>query len=361
MKLTRSMRVVLWSTFWLLFIVVGAELIVAEGLLWRNYTWEPYILTMELDDWTHNAFVIKDLLKDKDTAYHHVIFLGGSAGREAVFDDLTMSKKISQSVGKKIKFTSICSSNQTFADEAKIIEALKPLDATFVIPVESLRFSRGARDQLVIYHDHGFHHPKYYYMTADSRINDILQDAGIEIGLLHRSRLLRTTQVLGRYIHRRLERVARGENLAIHFTRHRYIGDPPPDKKYCLEIEERINASAKEYYENFELNFELLSTAIDLARGNGNEVVLLDFPTNPDFHYHLTEIEPHYDSVLNVLLEEKNIRYIDSRPLAEWQFEDYRDFRHMRDSGREKFEGILLTMLTDFVDDIKTNKEMARK
>jgi hypothetical protein len=348
----RRFRILLWFFSWLFFIMVMGELFLSLGYPFRFRSLEPYLLRKENDDWTRNAFVIQDLRnRDRTCDSRDFVFIGSSTSLEAITEDSLLQERIQELTLEPVLFTSLCSSLMTFSDEIKIVNALGDLNCTLLIGIEPLRFKYKARVQLEQPLSK-YSNLKYYYLNADPALVAILSDYGFNPPITERFSLFRSTTVLGEMIKKQLSHIMKtgGEIKYTIYNRHA-VGEKTPVKEKDREKYIRgLTNTLKHYKEEFDLNFVLLEKEIDIATSNGNGIILIDLPCNPLFQDQMEAYYPGYDEKIKELVAEKGIRYLDMRTTVKLVAEDFRDFHHMRNSGRVKFTEALAAHLVDYMN-----------
>lgn len=344
----KEYRVLAWIFIWILFILGCFEILLAAGYPWKHSSLEPYLLRNNGDYWTHNGFEIQRLKKAAFSKKNKemFIFLGGSVGLEAITTDEEMSRMLSDRLNRPILFSSLCSSYKTFSDEIKIIEELGSLNTTIIFNTEILRFKTTNDKQLTRFSKKTEHeHLKYYFLPTSTYSRAILEQNGIEVGIKHRTRVFRTGMVFGEILKKKLYRFffARERFKTIH-DRHNVIGKPV-DEKRQKELSTILDSMLENITKVYSVNYQLFKAAVNEALANGNRVILAETPTNPLFDDQLETFTPKYNKLIQDLILEKNLAYIDLRDAADWQPEDFRDLHHMLPSGRKKHTVMLAEKL----------------
>lgn len=326
------------------------EVLLAAGYPWKYSSLEPYLLRNNADDWTHNGFEIQRIKKATSSKNnkHVVIFLGGSVGIEAITTDEEMSRMLSDRMNRPVFFRNLCSSYKTFSDEIKIIEELGSLNATIIFNTEILRFKTTNDKQLVRFFKETEHeHLKYYFLPTSTYSSAILEQFNIEAGIKHRVRVFRTSTVFGEILKKKLYLYffsARKRVKSIH-VRHTADGKKPVDEKRQKALSIILDSELENIAKAHHVNYQLFRAAIGKAQSNGNRVILVDTPTNPLFDNQMEAFTPKYNKLIQDLVKEKNLEYIDLRDAADWKPEDFRDLHHMLPSGRGKYTAVLAEKL----------------
>ena len=342
----RSGRVLAWCLFWILFLGIGAEALLARGIPWRFANLEPYLLYGPSDAWTHTTFLVHQL-KNRQRPQKLFISLGGSATLEAVTEDEDVSRALSEAVSEPVEFVTLASSHKTFGDEAKIAEALGAVGATVLIPLDILSFTKRPEDQLIKKSESGAL-PKYYGFSAPAKVHEILASSQAPVSPTGRIRVFQSMLHFGNAFKAALKRVATGGALKVEYRRHA-LGDMIPIDEAAIErhnqwLPEELEALAA----RAEVNLQLLEVAVDILTAHRNRVVLVDLPTNPIFDHHLRPQRPVYDRLVAQLVAKKGIGYLDLRRKVQLSSNDFNDFHHLRRPGREKFTAALAAVLSRF-------------
>jgi hypothetical protein len=348
----KEVRILAWAVFWLVVIFGISEYTISSGWPW-NISWiEPYMLRKKNDDWTHNAFTIQKI-KDSSRAAEEetFVFIGGSIALEAISSDSIISRRINELSGKRVNFKSISATYQTFADNAKIMEELGPINGTLLIGIEPLSFKAKLSSQITEKLKTGHTHLKYYYLTAGPGTNSILSEYGFEGGPFHSLHLFKTAKVFGEILKKKAPVFLTSGYRAAQTTYSRHaVGDKTPvTEEKRKEQVKWLEALLKDYNKFHKMNLDLLGEIVNITLSNGNRVILIDIPDNPIYKEQISKFNDHYNDMVREFVAEKDVGYIDMRYAAEWEPEDYRDVHHMRSFGRKKFTEALARKLSDYL------------
>ncbi len=345
----KNVPLTIWAIVWFFIIAAGLELVVSYGLIWRFPDLEKYLLRKNNDHWTHSAFEIEKIQNHRENDQDKLlVFIGGSVSLEAISQDRIISKKINRLTGMTIGFKSICTSYQTFSDNAKIVEALGDFGGIILIGIEPANFKSWPERQLVQRLKSGHLHKKYYYLSGPGSINDILEKNGMKVGVYHRINLIRTAQVFGEIVNKQVRYLIkhRGKWKRVLHKRHA-AGDGKPVR--VRRIKTGIDSFCQRllcWYNTYhKLNLELLKETIRIAHANGNKVILVDMPNSPVFEKIISKFSPHYDIMIRKVVKKLGVGYIDMRQAAEWDLQDFKDFHHLRRPGRQKLTRALAVSL----------------
>lgn len=346
----KEFRILAWVFIWIIVILGCFEVLLAAGYPWKYSSLEPYLLRDNADDWTHNGFEIQRIKKAASSKNKKqvVIFLGGSVGVEAITTDEEMSRMLSDRLNSPVLFRSLCSSYKTFSDEIKIVEELGSLNATIIFNTEILRFKTTNDKQLVRFFKETEHeHLKYYFLPTSTYSRAILEQYNIEAGIKHSVRVFRTGMIFGEILKKKLYRCffsARKRVKSIH-VRHSSDGKKPVDEKRQEALSIILNSELENIAKVYNVNYQLFRAAIGKAHSNGNRVILVDTPINPLFDDQMEAFTLKYNQLIQDLVQEKNLAYLDLRDAADWEPEDFRDLHHMLPSGRGKYTAVLAEKL----------------
>jgi len=334
-------------------ILIASEWLLDNGWPWRVSTLESYMNRKKNDDWTHNAFEIQRIKnRDRDEAGESFVFLGGSISLEVVDSDDNVSREISRLTGKPAFFKSICASYQTPADDAKIIKELGDFGGTVLIGIEPLTFKATQDRQLHQMRNNGDDHLKYYYLDSFGAINDILLKHGYDVQWDQNYRLTRSAKVFGEIIKKRaiLALTSLGKKRHILYDRHAVGDKTPVTEKKKIAQRKWLRKLRMIYDYASELNLDLLRLGIDVAKANGNRVIIVDLPVNPIYEKEYALFQPEYDEMVRKLVNENGLGYIDMRDSGGWKPEDFRDVHHMRSVGQKRFSPILARKLVNYLE-----------
>ncbi|MBN2225334.1 MAG: hypothetical protein JW765_11695 [Deltaproteobacteria bacterium] len=348
----RRFRIVLWFCFWLTLITAAGQYLLSAGFPFRFSSLEPYLLRKENDDWTHNAFVMQDLknrIRTDDS--RDFVFIGSSTSLEAITEDSLVNERLLRLTRRQTRFTSLCSSLMTFSDEIKIVDELGDINCTLLIGIEPLRFKYEARVQLEQPLPK-YTSSKYYYLSTNSALVAILSDYGFSTPITERFSLFRSATAFGEIVKKQLSYMKEtgGEiEYTIH-NRHAVGEKKPVSEKDRERLAQGLTNALKRYTEEFDMNYRLLEKEIDIAASNGNRIILVDLPFNPLFQDEMDQYYPVYNEKIKDLVNEKGIEYLDMRTGITLVAEDFRDFHHMRHSGRIRFTEALADYLAGYMN-----------
>lgn len=349
----KTQRIILWTFIWIILLLLIFEYSLSIGIPWIFSSLEPYLLRKENDDWTHIAFEIQRIKNRKrDPNNSFFIYLGGSAGLESIYSEKIMEKRLYELAKRKIKFKSLSSSYKTFVDEIKIIDELGDVEGIIIIPIEALSFKKKLDVQVEEFLKKSNHnHLKYYFLTLNQNAGKILSDYGYKIKLSDKLYFLKSAKVIGEIIKKRyINKILSMKRIkSVKYNPHAVGDKTPVNEKDKLKNSKWLKKLLEKYKEYYELNLKLLKETIDIAKSNNNKVILVDLPNNPIFNNEISEFYTHYDLMINDLIKEKKVYYIDMRYAANWKPEDFRDVHHMRSFGQKKFSEELAVRLADYL------------
>ena len=119
----------------------------------------------------------------------------------------------------------------------------------------------------------------------------------------------------------------------------------PVDKKRQEELSIILDSELENIATFYKVNYQLLKATVSKAQSNGNNVILAETPINPLFDDQMEAFTPKYNQLIQDLVQEKDLVYLDLRDAADWEPEDFRDLHHMLPSGREKYTAVLAEKL----------------
>jgi hypothetical protein len=355
----KELRILIWTLIWIVFLLVIGEALIANGWPWKISMAKPYLLRKNNDDWTHNAFEIQRIKKMSDPQKSELlVFIGGSVSLEAIYKDNMVSRSLTAQTGRPTNFVSLCSSYQTFADNAKIVHELGKFGGTILIGIEPLSFKAPLEYQLTQVLEDGRIHHKYYFLRSPAGITRILNRHGFGAGIFEQIRLFRTMQFLGESLQRKSTVFfkANTDIPSVVYNRHA-VGDKTPVSGNQSKRQRKwLKKLRKRYSKYWRLNLDLLKEIIRIAQSNGNDVIIIDLPDNPIFSEEIASFNPHYDNMISRLRQATGIGYIDMRNAVRWAPEDFRDVHHMRSFGQKKFFPVLSEKLTEYLNNRREHK-----
>jgi len=349
----KELRILAWTILWVVAIIGVCEYAFSHGWPWKISVLEPYMLRGRGDGWVHCAFELQRIKhRNRTNEDGFFVFIGGSTGLEAITQDALVEEKLRETTGKKIGFSSLCSSYKSFSDETKIVEELGDFGGILLIGMEALRLKTSIDEQLEKVLTTGNTIQKHFYLSSSDRINRILSDYGLRVDLTQRFLLFRTMEMIGVLVKRSGLHFlsSRGEIRRLVFVRNHAAEKKPP-----LNTEDREKFKTTTFpkiiekcRKNGKMNMDLLGEVINIAQQNNNRVVLVDMPINPLFQHEMEKFHVTYDEMILDLVKESGVKYIDMRDAAEWTHEDFRDIHHARSPGQKKFSDALVHVVSGY-------------
>lgn len=336
--------VFVWTLVWCVALVA-----IAEGTLrgWNGYLppkFEPYMLSHERDVWVHNAFQISRLKAEEETSEKmNILLWGGSTSLAAIMDDPTMERLLKDRAGKEINFISLSSNLASGVDFAKLIEKIGPTHATLFIGIEPDPLQRVIDVQLDA-NISGKYFPKYVYLPVPERIQPILERYDGPLPISRQLLLHRTAKLLGESIRNRINK----RFIKVAFYSHNRERN---QQSYVPQLE-----VMREHYSvwpgrgpYFEKNFELLKEGIRMAKDNGIRIVLMDLPYPLSSKIFREKVDVHYDRLIQSLVKEESLGYLDTRHWRKWEDIDFSDPSHLNQKGRTAFTGLFIEHIAKHV------------
>ncbi len=348
----RPVPVAALTLAWFLTLVMGLEWAFREGYPFKWRDLEPYYLLRSNDDWGHVGFKLQRIRADHEPHHQRYVFLGGSAALEAITTDAEMTEHLRERLGTEdVWFHSLVSSYKTFADEAKLVDALAGIPGvTLLVHVEPWRFKTAPKDQVEYSDTTGRFVPKYYYLPLPEELNPVLGEAKDPVPWV------RQVSLVANHMPRVGEILKKRARLYFEYDRwytYRYRrhqasnGKKPWSKERYTAFASRI-PNNKQYQKFSDYNFEILQTAIVMAQEAGHRVILVEAAVNAESERALAEFGKGYPDDIAALMDATGVKYMDFAMQEQWPNELFRDHHHMLDAGRERFTRTFADALVRF-------------
>ena len=334
----RPKHIIAWGVFWSILLSLGLEVFFATGGFFRFASIESYLLFGPVDSWTHNQILLHKLRTSERTrtsTASRYFFLGGSVGLEAIHSDEDILQKLGNLDDNGTEFISLNSSLKTLGDETKIVDALKGVKGTLIIPIEALLMVKTSTAQINA-RSAGRLTRKYTGLPISDEVTKIINEHGGKIDFIDRSFLLRNTYSLGHALRGILKRSTSG-NPKTTYKRHA-VGGMLPEGEESIRRHRLWMPKSLEKYDQFApMNWKLLSYIAKERKRQAQSVVLVDVPINPILQDLLAPYEERYIRDLKAFVERHGVTYWNFHKELNLPPEDFKDVHHLLPSGREKF------------------------
>lgn len=336
-------KIVLWAAFWLLVMALACEGAIRAGLPFKIESMKPYMLLRDTDDWTECAFVFEKIKRAQQAGQDEIfVMLGGSSCREAISSDEDMARMLSEKSGKKVSFFSICTSDQTPHDAAKILAGMDVPGLTVLLTRTPMNFYLGV-DRV--------HGKDFFFLKTSPEIRDLLEKHGIEPSFVQRFALSRTMLKFGQVLNRHLRRfIKRGELKKISHKRHYYTGKPFGDDRALKKYEPELNRRLKSYDRKHKLGFDLTRLTMETALKRGQSAHFLWIPPNPKMNRNYLQREAHFYPILDEMARDLKVDIIDMRESSDWTHTEYHDYFHLLKPGQKRFMDVFVDRLVKLIE-----------
>jgi hypothetical protein len=347
-----TMRVAAFTLMWLIVLLGSIEASFRDGFPFRYPLLEPYYLLKSNDDWGHAGFELQKILQHHNQGDIRYVFLGGSAGLEAITTDEDILDRLADKGAPPVSFHSLVSSHKTFGDEAKLISALsKTSGLTLLIHTEAWRFQIPPQRQIEFTNASlaaGLV-AKYYFLPVPPEIRPSLTKAAFQdVPFLRQYTLLgNMLPKIGELLKKRINLYPEHQKwLLYQHDRHKVSRSAVPRNSSQIEQINRRIREDSDYQENAEYNFSLLETTINIALEAGHHVILVEAPINEMMREEIEHWGDGYPERRDVLIASTGIEHIDFATGSVWHNELFRDHHHMLEAGRQRFTENLAEVLS---------------
>ena len=184
----RPYRILGWFFIWFALIVALSTFAGMHGWPWRFTQLQEYLLRHPRDNWLFNAFSIYSMRDGDARKTTRIVYVGGSVCLEGIPSDDWMSKALTDRLNRQVRFVSVCSPYQNFADEARIAYALGAFDGMLILGTEPVFFSKVPERQFQARPAHGeqggngyFYLPIPLFHPGSGATAPVVRRAGEEI------------------------------------------------------------------------------------------------------------------------------------------------------------------------------------
>ncbi len=333
----RPHRILAWFIAWLLLISTAATFLGMNGWPWRAVSLQPYLLRNAGDNWLYNAFSIYSINDDDGHNLTKIVYVGGSVCLESLPSDERMSSELANRLAQPVRFTSICSPYQNFADEARIVDALGAFSGLLVLGTEPAFFSKVPQRQFEARADSGEAGGYgYFYLPVQPLIRDIVRKEGVDLDAYADIWQFWKTgpRALGEATARALR------DGPIELRRHRISGYRDLDYQ---AVADKFIAN---YHRSADMNEALRRETIRSALQHGNRVALVEIPNNEALMSLFDPLRSDYRQRIGRMTNELSVSYLVPQARASWTQQDFFDTHHLSPAGREKFVTILADLLS---------------
>ena len=332
----RPYRILAWFVTWFLLIFAATTFVGMSGWPWQFSSLQPYLLRNAGDNWLHNAFSIYRTNDADSQNLTKIVYVGGSVCLESLPSDTRMADELTSRLQRPVRFTSICSPYQNFADEARIVHALGAFSGWLILGTEPAFFSKVPERQFEARADAGEAGGYgYFYLPIQPRLRDIVGIEGVSVSAYTDIREFWKTGP--RAISDATKRALR--DGPIELRRHRITAYRNVD--YQIVADKFIT----NYRRSARMNDALRREAIQSALLNGNRVALIEIPNDEALMGLFDPIREDYQTRVRKMVSEFSIRYLVPQTLASWTKQDFFDTHHLSPRGREKFVSVLSDLL----------------
>jgi hypothetical protein len=336
----RPYRILGWFVTWLMLIVALSTLAGMHGWPWRHTGLQEYLLRHPRDNWLFNAFSIYSL-RDGDTRKTtRIVYVGGSVCLESIPSDDRMSNELTDRLDRNIRFVSICSPYQNFADEARIAHALGAFGGMLILGTEPVFFSKVAARQFQARPGRGEEDGNgYFYLPIPATLRRIARDEGVNVTVL--SDIRQFWRMAPRALNQAIVRARHEGRTSLLRHRLREYRD--------LDYQNVANKFIHKYWNSVNVNEALRRETIRTATQSGNRVALVEIPNDEALLGLFDPIRADYRQRVERIVEDFSLDYLVPQSRSAWTKRDFFDTHHLSPAGREKFASILTDLLVPLI------------
>jgi len=336
----RPYRILGWFLFWFALIVAVSTFAGMHGWPWRITQLQEYLLRHPRDNWLFNAFSIYSLRDGGSQNTTSIVYVGGSVCLEGIPSDDWMSNTLTGRLNRQVRFVSVCSPYQNFADEARIAHALGAFGGILILGTEPVFFSKVPERQFQARPGNGEQGGNgYFYLPIPAQLRRIARDEGLDINVL--SDVRHFWQIAPRALRQATVRALQGGRTSLHRHRIREYRD--------LDYENVANNFISKYWNSAKVNEAFRRETIRAATRSGNRVALVEIPNDEALLGLFDPIRTDYQQRVERIVEDFSVDYLVPQSKRAWTNIDFFDTHHLSPTGRVKFGSILSDLLVPLV------------
>ena len=337
----RPHRILGWFVTWFALIVALSTFAGMHGWPWRFTELQDYLLRHPRDNWLFNAFSIYSMrdgsIRDGDARKTtRIVYVGGSVCLEGIPSDDWMSNALTDRLNRQVRFVSVCSPYQNFADEARIAYALGAFDGLLILGTEPVFFSKAPERQFQARPDQGEQGGNgYFYLPIPAQLRRIARAEGLNVNVL--SDVLQFWRVAPHALRQATVRALREGRTSLRRHRIREYRD--------LDYVTVANKFINKYWNSVKVNEAFRRETIRSAIRSGNRVALVEIPNDEALLGLFDPIRTDYRQRVERIVEDFSVDYLVPQSTSAWTKSDFFDTHHLSATGREKFASILADLL----------------
>jgi len=332
----RAYRILGWFFIWFALIVALSTFAGMHGWPWRFTQLQEYLLRHPRDNWLFNAFSIYSMRDGDARKTTRIVYVGGSVCLEGIPSDDWMSNAITERLNRQVRFVSICSPYQNFADEARIAYALGAFDGMLILGTEPVFFSKVPGRQFQARPGQGKQGGNgYFYLPIPAQLRRIARDEGLNISAL--SDVHQFWRIAPRALRQATVRALTEGRTSLRRHRIREYRD--------LDYENVANKFINKYWNSVNVNDAFRRETIRTATRSGNRVALVEIPNDEALLGLFDPIRTDYQRRVERIVEDFSVDYLVPQSKSTWTKSDFFDTHHLSPIGREKFGSILSDLL----------------
>ena len=336
----RPYRILAWAIGWFLLVVAAVTFLGMSGWPWRLTSLQPYLVRYAADNWLYNAFSIYSVDDGDSQNLTKIVYVGGSVCLEGLPSDSRMETELDKRLERPVRFVSICSPYQNFADEARIVDALGSFDGILVLGTEPPFFSKVADRQFEATADAGeADRNGNFYLPIPANLRRIAIREGVEVSLL--TDVSQFWKVAPAAIMQAWSRASRDGETRLR--RHRITAYREVDYD---DLARRVIAN---YWASADMNESLRRETIRTAVTAGNRVAIFEIPNDEAMLALFDPIRDDYQQRIDRMVRDLSPLYFRPQSKSSWVKQDFFDVHHMSPTGREKFAPILADFLASAI------------
>jgi hypothetical protein len=265
-----------------------------------------------------------------------IVYVGGSVCLEGIPSDDWMSNALTDRLNRQVRFVSVCSPYQNFADEARIAHALGAFGGILILGTEPVFFSKVPERQFQARPGRGKQGGNgYFYLPIPSQLRRIAREEGLNVTAL--SDVRQFWQMAPRALTQATARALREGRTSLRRHRIREYRD--------LDYENVANKFINKYWNSVNVNEAFRRETIRTATRSGNRVALVEIPNDEALIGLFDPIRTDYRHRVERIVEEFSLDYLRPQSRSAWTKNDFFDTHHLSPTGREKFGSILSDLL----------------
>ena len=336
----RPYRILGWFVTWFVLIVALSTFAGMHGWPWRFIELQEYLLRHPRDNWLFNAFSIYSMREGDTRKTTRIVYVGGSVCLEGIPSDDWMSNALNERLDRHVRFVSICSPYQNFADEARIAHALGAFDGMLILGTEPVFFSKVPERQFQARPGKGEQGGNgYFYLPIPAQLRRIARDEGVNVTVL--SDVRQFWRIAPRALRQATVRALRKGRTSLHRHRIREYRD--------LDYENVANKFINKYWNSVNVNEAFRRETIRTATRSGNRVALVEIPNDEALLGLFDPIRTDYQQRVERIVEDLSVDYLVPQSRSAWTKDDFFDTHHLSPIGREKFAAILVDLLVPVI------------